>query len=648
MLQYFQKYLVSQYSNRLLSKWIVLAFDIAVTALAFLLAYFLRFNFKLGASQIDKFGEHIIQATLVYSLSYLIFSSYAGIIRHTGLSDLRKLMKSTAAAAGILVVISLALRFLPISNANIIPLAVIIIHLLLTFVFLAGSRFFVKLVYQNAVRTKMHEKRVIIYGAGYSGLITKNALETDTAHRHKVVAFLDDDPQKTGKSINDIPVLRPDEKFCPLATKLAVDELIIAIPNLSVLKKSRIIEMCLECNLQVRHIPPLNAWIDGSFSFKQIRNVNIEDLLGRDPIHLDLALIRKRVRNKVVMVTGAAGSIGSEIVRQLLQYEPVKLVLIDQAETAMYDLEMDIRNMKLDFHFDINFQICDITNLPKITKIFQIFQPDIVYHAAAYKHVPLMEKNPQEAVWCNLFGTRNLVDLSMAYDVERFVFISTDKAVNPTNVMGATKRAAEIYVQNQALRHPEYRTRFITTRFGNVLGSNGSVIPLFMKQIESGGPVTLTHKDITRFFMTIPEACQLVLEASAMGNGGEIFMFDMGERVRIYDLARKMITLSGFVPDKDIAINIVGLRPGEKLHEELLGELENTLPTYHPKIMIASVRDVDNDHIMQCLDELKLAYDESNSDKLVKALKKLVPEFISNNSEFSWMDAPPGSLVKSA
>lgn len=648
MIQYFQKYLVTQYSNRLLSKWIVLAFDIFITICAFLIAYLLRFNFKLGSVQVTKLEEHLVQATIAYIIAYLFFSSYAGIIRHTGLSDLQKLLKATLSAAGLLVCISIALRFLPLNSGNIIPLAVIIIHALLTFVFLAGSRFFIKLVYQNAIRTKMHEKRVIIYGAGYSGIITKNALEADTANKHKVVAFLDDDIQKIGKSINDIPVLKPNEKFCSTALKLAVDELIIAIPDLSVSKKSQIIEMCLECNLRVRHIPPLNAWIDGGFSFKQIRNVNIEDLLGRDTIKLDLPLISRRVRNKVVMVTGAAGSIGSEIVRQLLQYEPVTLVLIDQAETAMYDLEMEIQNMKLDFHFDLHYQICDITNLPKITKIFQIYQPDLVYHAAAYKHVPLMEKNPLEAVWCNLFGTRNLVDLSMAYDVDRFIFISTDKAVNPTNVMGATKRAAEIYVQNQAAQHPEYKTRFITTRFGNVLGSNGSVIPLFMKQIEKGGPVTLTHKEITRFFMTIPEACQLVLEASAIGNGGEIFMFDMGARVKIYDLARKMITLSGFVPDKDIAIKIVGLRPGEKLHEELLGDLENALPTDNPKIMIASVRDVDNHHIIYCIDELKHAYDDNDAEKLVRALKKMVPEFISNNSQYELMDIKPLSFVRSA
>lgn len=646
MIQTFQKYLVTQYSDRLLSKWIVLAFDIFITISAFLIAYLLRFNFKLSDPQYDKLVDHLFLASAAYTIAFFIYGSYAGIIRHTGLSDVQKILKATLTAGGILLGSSLLLRIEGNYSYYIIPLAIVIIHMILTLVFLTGSRFFIKLIYHNAIRTKMVERRVVIYGAGYSGIITKNALETDTANKQRVVAFLDDDKQKVGKSINGIPVISPNGGFCDLAKKLKVEEMIIAIPDLSVSKKSAIIEQCLECNVRVRNIPPLSQWIDGEFNLKQIKNVSIDDLLGRDPIRLDSQLIRKRVRNKVIMVTGAAGSIGSEIVRQLLQFEPVKLVLIDQAETAMYDLEMEINNMHLDFRFDIQYLICDITNLPKLTKIFKIHQPELVYHAAAYKHVPLMEKNPYEAVWCNLFGTRNLVDLSMAYDVERFVFISTDKAVNPTNVMGATKRAAEIYVQNQADLHPEYRTRFITTRFGNVLGSNGSVIPLFIKQIEGGGPVTVTHPEITRFFMTIKEACQLVLEASAIGNGSEIFMFDMGKRVRIMDLARKMITLAGFIPEKDIPIKIVGLRPGEKIHEELLSDLENTLPTHHPKIMVATVREVENNHIVHCLEELKMAYDENNKEKLIKALKKMVPEFISNNSEYEWMDKQV--LVKSA
>ncbi len=423
-----------------------------------------------------------------------------------------------------------------------------------------------------------------------------------------------------------------------------ITELIIAIPNLQPARKSTIIETCLALGLQVKSVPPITQWINGELSSAQIKTVSIEDLLNRAPIRLERTAAAREIYGKVVLVTGAAGSIGGEITRQVLQLNPSKLILIDQAETPMHDLELEIAPIKKRFDIDVQMIMCDVTNLAKLTKLFDYHRPQIVYHAAAYKHVPMMERNPGEAVHVNVFGTKHLVDLSIEYKVEKFVFISTDKAVNPTNVMGATKRAAEIYVQNQS-HYRQSKTAFITTRFGNVLGSNGSVIPLFMKQIQQGGPITVTSKEVTRFFMTIPEACQLVLEAGAMGQGGEIFLFDMGQRVKIVDLAEKMIRLAGLEPGRDIGIKEIGLRPGEKLHEELLNDSENNMPTHHPKIMAGKVREYDSDWVHYCIEKMRLAYADNNAIKLVLALKELVPEFKSKNSEFQQLDKPDNKEI---
>ena len=469
--------------------------------------------------------------------------------------------------------------------------------------------------------------------------MTQNSLEADTAMNAKVIAFIDDDQQKTGKFLHGVPVFSFEQLDENYLSKTNITELIIAVPNLQPARKSAIIEACLALGLQVKSVPPITQWINGELSSAQIKTVSIEDLLNRAPIRLERTAAAREIYGKVVLVTGAAGSIGGEITRQVLQLNPSKLILIDQAETPMHDLELEIAPIKKRFDIDVQMIMCDVTNLPKLTKLFEFYRPQIVYHAAAYKHVPMMERNPGEAVHVNIFGTKHLVDLSIVYEVEKFVFVSTDKAVNPTNVMGATKRAAEIYVQNQS-HYRQSKTAFITTRFGNVLGSNGSVIPLFMKQIQQGGPITVTSKEVTRFFMTIPEACQLVLEAGAMGQGGEIFLFDMGQRVKIVDLAEKMIRLAGLEPGRDIVIREVGLRPGEKLHEELLNDSENNIPTNHPKIMAGKVREYDSDWVYYCIEKLRLAYADNNSIKLVLALKELVPEFKSKNSEFQKLDQP--------
>jgi FlaA1/EpsC-like NDP-sugar epimerase len=412
-------------------------------------------------------------------------------------------------------------------------------------------------------------------------------------------------------------------------------EVIVAINNISAIRKKRIIENCLQHKIEVKTIPPVSAWINGEFNPQSIKALRIEDLLERNPIKLSKEKISRELKNQVILITGAAGSIGSEIVRQCIPFGPKKIILIDQGETPLYEIGNELKGK------NIEIVVADVCNTSRMERVFAHFQPSYVFHAAAYKHVPLMEDNPYEAINTNVFGTQNLANLSTKYGVKKFVFVSTDKAVNPTNIMGASKRIAEIYVQSLNAKlslETDNHTMFVTTRFGNVLGSNGSVIPLFKKQIEAGGPVTVTHPEITRFFMTIPEACQLVLEAGVMGKGGEIYIFDMGESVKIVDLARKMIRLSGFEEGKDIKIKFTGLRPGEKLKEELLSDKENTIGTHNPKIMVAKVPEYNYLEVNDLISDLYKDKDVLKNRMLVKTMKRIVPEYISNNSVYEELD----------
>lgn len=520
---------------------------------------------------------------------------------------------------------------------NAVPYSVIIIGFLSAALILFNYRLLVKYIfsfYKNAIVKK---QRVLIFGAGQTGIVTRHVI--DSSPRTQTVGFLENDRNKIGKVLDGAKIYDASFKELEFLIKeLSADEIIITIKDLALDAKNELVDICIRNQVKVRTIPPVEKWVRGELSINQIKEVNIEDLLGRESIKLDNPSVQHELQGKKVLITGAAGSIGSEMVRQVIRFNPELLILIDQAESDLYEIEREIR--QAESWTKIVLYLADITNKERVEAIFRTHTPDTVFHAAAYKHVPMMESNPVEAVLCNILGTKLLADLSVQYGVRKFVMISTDKAVNPTNVMGCSKRIAEIYVQslNNHVSSTGGKTSFVTTRFGNVLGSNGSVIPLFKKQIQVGGPVTVTHPEVTRYFMTIPEACQLVLEAGTMGKGGEIFIFDMGSAIKISDLAKKMIYLSGFEPHKDIEVVYTGLREGEKLYEELLNNFENTLPTHHKKIMIAKVKEYAYDEVNRYVDLFHdLVYD-ANELKMVALMKELVPEYKSNYSRYEILD----------
>jgi FlaA1/EpsC-like NDP-sugar epimerase len=634
----------NSYSHLFIPRWIVLVFDLAVIFFTFFIAFTIRTNFELKEYPIEPEIPQAFFVTGVYLIAFLLFKSYSGIIRHTGLNDAYRIFQATASAFLFLLGYGIFIRLMKIDQPWTYSFAVMLIHFLLSYFVLMGFRIVVKTVVSRLIRSRGGQRQnVVIYGAGSAGIITRNALASDPNTLFDIIAFADDNIRKANKLIEGVPVLLPEQVLSEeFVSKNEIGLLIIAIQKISIAKRAEVVEIAIELGLEVKIVPPIENWIRGQLSSMQLRVVRIEELLEREPIKLDNEYVSAELNDKIIMVTGAAGSIGSEIVRQVLQYNPEKIILVDQAESALYDLMFEIKSSnKLNpFAGRAIVQIANINDRFRMEQIFEEFKPHMVYHAAAYKHVPLMEENPYEAVLVNVFGTRTVADLAEAYKVQKFVMISTDKAVNPTNVMGATKRIAEIYIQSLS----NGVTQFITTRFGNVLGSNGSVIPLFRKQIEKGGPVTLTHKDIIRYFMTIPEACNLVLEAGSMGKGGEIFIFDMGKPVKIYDLARKMIRLSGLEPDKDIKIIETGLRPGEKLFEELLSGDENTLQTYHPKIMRSKVREYEADHVKTLIAMLGEVLLEGSMFGIVKKMKEIVPEYISNNSVFENLDKKEDSL----
>ncbi|WP_317127826.1 polysaccharide biosynthesis protein [Algoriphagus formosus] len=567
--------------------------------------------------------------------------SYEGIVRHTGFKDGSNIFKTVF----INFVLFLFLNFFHgnfLNDRFLLPTSVLIIASLSSLFMLIFYRLLVKelFVYLKNGFIVKEQKSGVIFGAGESGLIAQEAIKRDSNSNFNTIAFLDDDPKKEGKNIAGIRIFHGIKSLAKLKDQYGVTELIIAVRDLDVLRKREIIDECLKLGISVSIVPPVDQWINGGLTAGAIREIKIEDLLSREQIILDNPQIHEDLIDKTVLVTGAAGSIGSELCRQIAHYQPKLLILLDIAESALYDIENEFKENYS--YCPIKIVLGDVRNKKKMKEIFKTFKPQVVFHAAAYKHVPMMENYPEEAIHSNVIGTKVLADLSVLSQVDKFVFVSTDKAVNPTNVMGASKRAAEMYVQalNEYLEvnHKKYHTKFITTRFGNVLGSNGSVIPLFKKQILHGGPLTVTHPEITRYFMTIPEACQLVLEAAVMGNGGEIYVFDMGEPVKILDLAKKMIQLSGKKEDEDIKIIFTGLREGEKLYEELLNDFETVKITHHPKIKIAQVMPAAYHKIDGQIDLFQDLILKNSENELVGHLKTIVPEFISNSSRFEVLD----------
>lgn len=630
--------MIKKYSQKIVPSWYIFAFDMLVVFFSLFIAYAVRLNFYLNQLDLSSIAVQSVVITYIYAISFVIFRSYSGIIRHTGFTDALKILQANGTAFLLIAIITIGLRTAESSLAREISFGALVIHFLLAYFFMMGARIIVKTTYHLIAGSRKKEnKKVLIYGAGASGILTRNALMQDIYISYNVAAFVDENQGKVGKMLEGIRILPPQIVFTKdYIEKNKIDQLIISIQNLCPEKQRSIVEEALDLDLEVKVVPAIDKWINGQLSSEQIRKVKIEELLQRDPIKMDSSNVSKYIFGKSVLITGAAGSIGSGLVRQVLTYRPAKLILLDQAESALYDIQTEISNSEeLNKHSHLaEYVIASIKDKFRMQQIFETYKPDIIFHAAAYKHVPLMENNPYEALLVNVFGTRNLADMAVKHKVKKFVMISTDKAVNPTNVMGASKRIAEIYTQSLS----NGNTQFITTRFGNVLDSNGSVVPLFRKQIEKGGPVTVTHREITRYFMTIPEACNLVLEAGAMGQGGEIFVFDMGRPVKIYDMACKMIKLSGLEIGKDIEIKEIGLRPGEKLYEELLNNEENTLPTYHPKILRAKVRAYDKSFIQRSFDDLTHLIIDANVFELVAKMKEIVPEFVSNNSIYDVLD----------
>ncbi|WP_374676550.1 polysaccharide biosynthesis protein [Flavobacterium sp. NRK1] len=588
----------------------------------------------------EIYGLKIPIYIFVSLFSFRIFRTYAGIIRHSSYIDAVKIFFAQFTTAfSLLAINSLYWNI----TGNLLYLnIVILINAVFSFSCLFLYRVLVKQVFEIYFSNNQGHKlsRSIIYGSDANAIAVANALKSEMPARFKIVGFIDKSSHNRSKMILGLPILQHKKKVSVLMRIFNAEALVIADKSLSKEEKLSIVDECLEFNYKVYTVPLISDWEDQKEISKKIKNFQIQDLLERKPIVLDNKSISNQLKGKTVLITGAAGSIGSEIVRQVIQFDPKNIVMLDQAETPLHHLGLEISKM------EINSKVCsiiaDVRDRVAVNNVFNKYRPEVVYHAAAYKHVPLMEENPSQAIFVNVQGTKNIAELALEYGVDSFVMVSTDKAVNPSNVMGASKRIAEKFVQslhnNMLIQNGFCKTKFITTRFGNVLGSNGSVVPLFSKQIENGGPITLTHPDIIRYFMTIPEACQLVLEAGAMGQGGEIYIFDMGKPVKIIDLARKMIMLAGFVPDKDIEIKIVGLRPGEKLYEELLNDSSKTLPTHHEKIMIA--QEIYNEAIplYGLLEELIASANKHSGDDVVAKMKEIVPEFKSMNSDFALLD----------
>ena len=629
----FHRYL----SAKVLPIWTILLIDVLIIVVSSLLAYALRYDFRsifLESSTIDK---TIVWTVIVNLVFFRVFRTYSNVLRFSSFIDIMRIFVSLTVSYALLMISSVLLAsYLDIRLA---PVSVLFMAYIISFAIMSCSRIVVKMFYELLNFDGSHSTNVFIYGAKEAGVNIAKALRVNLRNHYRLRGFIADEPELINKVMMGVKVFPNDESLIDVLNDRDVHTIIISPAKMEELKKSDMADRLLAHNIKLMTVPPLSEWSGQTLNRTQLKEIQIEDLLQRDPIEIDIHKVASHLEGKRVMITGAAGSIGSEIMRQVASFNPYKLILVDQAETPLHDIRLELQDRWRDI--DAETIIADISNATRMEDIFKEYQPQYIFHAAAYKHVPMMEDNVSESIQINVFGTRTLADLAVKYGAEKFVMISTDKAVNPTNVMGCSKRICEIYVQSLAKKLQEkggHVTQFITTRFGNVLGSNGSVIPRFRDQIQRGGPVTVTHPEIIRYFMTIPEACRLVLEAGSMGNGGEIYIFDMGKPVKIVDLAKRMISLSGRT---DVKIEFTGLRHGEKLYEELLNVKELTKPTYHEKIMIATVREYDYDEVkqrIQKLIEVSYTYDQM---QIVAAMKDIVPEFISKNSCFEALDKKP-------
>lgn len=628
--KFFHRYL----SAKVLPIWTILLIDVLIIVVSSLLAYALRYDFQsifLESSTIDK---TIVWTVIVNLVFFRVFRTYSNVLRFSSFIDIMRIFVSLTVSYSLLMISSVLLS--SYMNVRLAPVSVFFMAYIISFAMMSCSRIVVKMFYELLNFDGSHSANVFIYGAKEAGVNIAKALRVNLRNHYRLRGFIADEPELINKVMMGVKVFPNDETLIDVLSDRDVHAIIISPAKMEELKRSDMADRLLAHNIKLMTAPPLSEWSGQTLNRTQLKEIQIEDLLQRNPIEIDIHKVASHLEGKRVMITGAAGSIGSEIMRQVASFNPYKLILIDQAETPLHDIRLELQDCWRDI--DAETIIADISNLTRMEDIFREYRPQYIFHAAAYKHVPMMEDNVSESIQINVYGTRTIADLAVKYGAEKFVMISTDKAVNPTNVMGCSKRICEIYVQSLARKLQQnggYVTQFITTRFGNVLGSNGSVIPRFRDQIQRGGPVTVTHPEIIRYFMTIPEACRLVLEAGSMGNGGEIYIFDMGKPVKIVDLAKRMISLSGRT---DVKIEFTGLRHGEKLYEELLNVKELTKPTYHDKIMIATVREYDYDEVkerIQKLIDVSYTYDQM---KIVSAMKDIVPEFISKNSCFEALD----------
>ena len=631
--KFFHRYL----SAKVLPIWTILLIDVLIIVVSSLLAYALRYDFRsifLESSTIDK---TIVCTVIVNLVFFRIFRTYSNVLRFSSFIDIMRIFVSLTVSYALLMISSVLLS--SYMDVRLAPVSVFFMAYIISFAMMSCSRIVVKMFYELLNFDGSHSANVFIYGAKEAGVNIAKALRVNLRNHYRLRGFIADEPELINKVMMGVKVFPNDETLIDVLNDRDVHTIIISPAKMEELKRSDMADRLLAHNIKLMTAPPLSEWSGQTLNRTQLKEIQIEDLLQRNPIEIDIHKVASHLEGKRVMITGAAGSIGSEIMRQVASFNPYKLILVDQAETPLHDIRLELQDRWRDI--DAETIIADISNATRMEEIFKEYKPQYIFHAAAYKHVPMMEDNVSESIQINVYGTRTIADLAVKYGAEKFVMISTDKAVNPTNVMGCSKRFCEIYVQSLAKKLQQkggHVTQFITTRFGNVLGSNGSVIPRFRDQIQRGGPVTVTHPEIIRYFMTIPEACRLVLEAGSMGNGGEIYIFDMGKPVKIVDLAKRMISLSGRT---DVKIEFTGLRHGEKLYEELLNVKELTKPTYHEKIMIATVREYDYDEVkerIQKLIDVSYTYDQM---KIVSAMKDIVPEFISKNSCFEALDKKP-------